>query len=85
MMNTNQTTQTMELVQVKNGNALVVPSSTRALDMMRMEIAQELGITLGAETSARDNGKVGGEMTKRLVALAKEYLASQDVHDNIIH
>lgn len=79
-MNINQTTQT-----TKNANALLVPQVESALDQLRLEIAQELGITLGAETSARDNGRVGGEMTKRLVALAKEHLASQNVHDNIIH
>jgi small acid-soluble spore protein A (major alpha-type SASP) len=39
---------------------------------MKEEIAQEQQVELGANTSARANGSVGGEMTKRLVALAQQ-------------
>jgi len=35
---------------------------------MKTEIANELGVNLGPDTSARKNGQVGGEITKRLVA-----------------
>ncbi|MCM3178528.1 alpha/beta-type small acid-soluble spore protein [Cytobacillus horneckiae] len=41
---------------------------------MKQEIAQEFGVQLGAETTARANGSVGGEMTKRLVALGEQQL-----------
>lgn len=58
-------------------NKLVVPNSENVLQLMKYEIAQEMGITLGADTTARDNGKVGGEMTKRLIEIAKEHLANQ--------
>jgi hypothetical protein len=34
-----------------------------------------MGIELGAETTARDNGRVGGEVTKRLIELGKQSLA----------
>ncbi|MGL4335623.1 MAG: small, acid-soluble spore protein, alpha/beta type, partial [Turicibacter sp.] len=40
------------------------------------EIANEFGVTLGADTSARQNGSVGGEITKRLVAHAQQSLGS---------
>lgn len=62
----------------QNTNQLVVPQSDFVLDQMKQEIAQEFGITLGAETSARDNGRIGGEMTKRLVQMAQEQLANQN-------
>ncbi|UUV47013.1 small acid-soluble spore protein [Bacillus phage vB_BanS-Thrax5] len=62
---------------MKTTNKLVVPNSENVLELMKYEIAQEMGITLGADTTARDNGKVGGEMTKRLVQIAKEHLKNQ--------
>ena len=40
---------------------------------LKYEVARELGIQLGADTSSRLNGTVGGEMTKRLVNLGKQY------------
>lgn len=57
-----------------NSNKLVVPGVRQALDQMKYEIAQEFGVQLGAEASSRANGSVGGEMTKRLVALAQQRL-----------
>ena len=38
------------------------------LDSMKTEIANEFGVQLGADTTARQNGSVGGEITKRLVS-----------------
>lgn len=55
-------------------NKLLVPQSEQLLDQMKNEIAQEFGVHLGADATARDNGKVGGEMTKRLVQMAQEQL-----------
>jgi len=37
---------------------------------MKAEVANELGIKLGPNATARQNGSVGGEMTKRLVSQA---------------
>lgn len=54
-------------------NKLVTPSSKDALERLKYEIASELGISLGAEQTSRLNGTVGGEMTKRLVELGKQY------------
>ncbi len=54
-------------------NKLIVPGSKEALENMKYEIARELGITLGADTTSRLNGTVGGEMTKRLVEIGKQY------------
>ncbi|HHT7189997.1 TPA: small acid-soluble spore protein, SasP family [Bacillus cereus] len=55
-------------------NQLVVPGATAAIDQMKFEIAQEFGVQLGADSTARANGSVGGEITKRLVAMAEQSL-----------
>jgi small acid-soluble spore protein A (major alpha-type SASP) len=57
-----------------NTNNLVVPQANQALDQMKYEIAQEFGVTLGADTTSRQNGSVGGEITKRLVQMAERQL-----------
>ena len=44
---------------------------------MKHEIANAIGVNLGPDASARDNGTVGGEMTKRLVSMAKSNLKSK--------
>ncbi len=56
-------------------NKLVVPGAQAALDQMKYEIAREFGVELGADTSSRINGSVGGEITKRLVAMAQQQMS----------
>ena len=46
-------------------------SSAQENNNMKYEIANELGVKLGADATARQNGQVGGEMTRRLVESAK--------------
>ncbi|MCP8968507.1 alpha/beta-type small acid-soluble spore protein [Ectobacillus ponti] len=55
-------------------NKLVVPGAEQMLEQFKYEIAQEFGVQLGSDTAARANGSVGGEVTKRLVALAQQQL-----------
>ncbi|MGL4521056.1 MAG: small, acid-soluble spore protein, alpha/beta type [Bacilli bacterium] len=57
-----------------NTNKLVVPGVQQAIDSMKYEIASEFGVTLGPDASARANGSVGGEITKRLVQMAESQL-----------
>ena len=57
-----------------NSNQLLVPGVEQALDQMKYEIANEFGVNLGADTTSRANGSVGGEITKRLVAMAESQL-----------
>ena len=57
-----------------NSNKLVVPGAQAAIDNMNAAIANESGAALGADTTARQNGSVGGEITKRLVAMAQQQL-----------
>lgn len=58
-----------------NSNQLEVRGAQQAVDQMKYEIAQEFGVSLGADASARANGSVGGEITKRLVALAQQQIS----------
>jgi len=58
-------------------NKLLVPGSGDVLNQMKEEIANEFGVQLGADTTARANGSVGGEMTKRLVAYAEQAIRNQ--------
>ncbi|GAE35654.1 alpha/beta-type small acid-soluble spore protein [Halalkalibacter akibai] len=57
-----------------NSNQLLVPGVQQALDQMKYEIASEFGVNLGADTTARANGSVGGEITKRLVQMAEQQM-----------
>ena len=58
-------------------NKLVVPGAQNAIDQMKYEIASEQGVQLGADATARQNGSVGGEITKRLVKQAQQQLGAQ--------
>ena len=48
------------------------PGSKKSIDKMKYEIANEFGVNLGASASSRENGMVGGEITKRLVECNKK-------------
>ncbi len=52
------------------------PGAKKSVDSMKYEIANEFGINLGADATSRDNGVVGGEMTKRLVKNGKNKRSS---------
>ena len=56
----------------------VVPGAKQAIDKMKYEIASELGVTLGADSTSRANGSVGGEITKRLVKMGEERLGGSN-------
>lgn len=55
-------------------NRLLVPGAANVLNSYKEEIAAEFGVTLGPDSSARANGSVGGEITKRLVQQAQQGL-----------
>ncbi|WP_054957071.1 alpha/beta-type small acid-soluble spore protein [Paenibacillus dakarensis] len=68
--------------QSNNSNNLVVPRANGALEQMKYEVAQELGISIPQDgyqgnMTAYENGSIGGYITKRLVTLAEQQLAGQ--------
>lgn len=63
------------MAQSNNSNRLVVPGAQNAIYQMKYEIANEFGVNLGPDTTARANGSVGGEITKRLVKMGQEQMS----------
>lgn len=63
------------MAQSNNSNRLVVSGAQNAIDQMKYEIANEFGVNLGPDTTARANGSVGGEITKRLVKMGQEQMS----------
>ena len=62
-------------------SSTMVPEAKQALNNMKYEIAQELGVNLkqgyNGDLSARENGSVGGYMVKRLIRQAENQMAGQ--------
>ena len=59
-----------------SNNRTVVPEAKAALNQMKLEIANEIGLSNyenidKGNLTARQNGYVGGYMTKRLVEMAE--------------
>ena len=63
-------------------NRLVVPGAKQAIDSMKYEIAREFGVNLGPDTTSRENGSVGGEITKRLVERGMSQLGGYSNNNN---
>ncbi|MDC3417084.1 alpha/beta-type small acid-soluble spore protein [Aquibacillus salsiterrae] len=61
-----------------NNNKLLVPGAENAMNNMKEEIANEFGVELGADTTARANGSVGGEMVKRMIQFAEQNMKNQN-------
>ncbi|SFE49597.1 Small, acid-soluble spore protein, alpha/beta type [Paenibacillus catalpae] len=65
-----------------NSSTLLVPQATAALDQMKYEVAQELGIALSQDgyygnLLTKDAGYIGGNITRRLVQIAEQSLAGR--------
>lgn len=63
-------------------NRIVVPEAKQALNSMKIEIANELGLSNYDSTdkgnlTSRQNGYVGGFMTRRLVEQAQRSLSGK--------
>nr|WP_310501645.1 alpha/beta-type small acid-soluble spore protein [Paenibacillus qinlingensis] len=72
----------MLMAQSRSSNTLVVPQANQALDQLKYEVAQELGIQIPQDgyygnMATRDTGSIGGAITRRLVQIAEQSLAGQ--------
>ena len=68
----------------KSSNKIVVPEARQALNQMKTEIASELGMSNYASMdkgnlTARENGYVGGNMTKKLVEMAQKNMSGSSM------
>ncbi|WP_337098126.1 alpha/beta-type small acid-soluble spore protein [Paenibacillus sp. YIM B09110] len=61
-------------------NTLIVPQASQALNQLKLEAAQELGVQIPADgyygnISTREAGSLGGYITKKLVQIAEQQLS----------
>lgn len=58
-----------------NGNRKLVPEAMSALDKFKYEVASEVGVNLkdgyNGDISAKDAGKIGGQMVKKMIEQAE--------------
>ena len=58
-----------------NSNKKLVPEAMSALDKFKYEVASEVGVNLkdgyNGDISAKDAGKIGGQMVKKMIAEAE--------------
>lgn len=58
-----------------NRNQKLVPEAMSALDKFKYEVASEVGVNLkdgyNGDISAKDAGKIGGQMVKKMIAEAE--------------
>jgi hypothetical protein len=61
-----------------NSNSKVVPEAREALNRFKHEVASEVGVTLkdgyNGNISARDAGRIGGNMVRKLIQQAESQM-----------
>jgi len=65
-----------------NSNQLLVPQASAGLNQLKYEAAQELGISIPQDgyqgnMLTKDNGALGGHITRHLVQIAEQQLAGK--------
>jgi len=63
-------------------NTLLVPQARQAMESFKWETASELGISIPqggymGDISSKVNGQIGGNMVKKMIALAEQQLSGQ--------
>jgi hypothetical protein len=58
----------------RSTNTPAAQGAAQQLDQFKYEIANEMGVQLGGDRTSRENGSVGGQMTKRMIQFAEEHL-----------
>ena len=61
-----------------NSNKKLVPEAMSALDKFKYEVASEIGVTLkdgyNGDISAKDAGKIGGNLVRKLIQQVENIL-----------
>ena len=64
-----------------SSNKKVVPAATEALNKFKYEVASEVGVNLkdgyNGDISARDAGRIGGNMVRKLIQQAESQMANK--------
>lgn len=62
-------------------NYKVVPEAKEALNKFKYEVASEVGVNLkqgyNGDISARDAGKIGGQMVRKLIETAERQISNK--------
>jgi hypothetical protein len=63
-------------------NQLIVQNAQKALEQLKFEACRELGITIPEDgyygnMISRDAGRIGGNITRRLIQIAEQQIAGQ--------
>ncbi|MGN1299391.1 MAG: alpha/beta-type small acid-soluble spore protein [Candidatus Scatovivens sp.] len=63
------------------GNRKVVPEAMDSLEKFKYEVASEVGVNLkngyNGDISAKDAGKIGGNMVRKMIEQAEKSLANK--------
>ena len=64
-----------------NSNSKLVPEAMDALEKFKYEVASEVGVTLkngyNGNISARDAGKIGGNMVRKMIQQAENSMLNK--------
>ena len=64
-----------------NSNRKLVPEAMSALDKFKYEVASEVGVTLkdgyNGDISAKDAGKIGGNMVRKMIQQVENNMANK--------
>ena len=64
-----------------SSNRVEAPEARDAMDRLKMEVANELGVNLkqgyNGDITARDAGSIGGEMVRKMIKRQEEEMAGQ--------
>ena len=64
-----------------NSNKKLVPEAMSALDKFKYEVASEVGVTLkdgyNGDISAKDAGKIGGHMVRKMIQQVENNMANK--------
>ena len=64
-----------------NSNKKLVPEAMSALDKFKYEVASEVGVTLkdgyNGDISAKDAGKIGGNMVRKMIQKVENNMANK--------
>ena len=58
----------------RNNNTPASQGSEQQLNQFKWNVANEMGLQLGGDRTSRENGSVGGQMTKKMIQFAGEHL-----------
>ena len=68
----------IKMANSNNSNKKLVPEAMDALEKFKYEVASEVGVTLkdgyNGNISARDAGKIGGNMVRKMIQQAENQM-----------